>query len=66
MLFIITLSSVVVSFVSGEHFFKSAREAQIYSLSRVIQVAANEIMTELHAQVYDVASALSSKGTIPE
>ena len=58
--------SVLLSFVSGEYFFKAAREAQLFSLQRVIQVATREIMQELHDQTYNVATALSVKGAIPE
>lgn len=58
--------SVLLSFVSGEHFFKAAREAQLYSLNRVIQVATKEIMQELHDQTYNVATAFSVSGAIPE
>lgn len=57
--------SVLLSFVSGEYFFKAAREAQLFSLQRVIQVATREIMQELHDQTYDVATALSINGAIP-
>lgn len=64
-LIVIGLFSVLVSFISGDHFFKAAREAQLYSLNRVIQVATREIMQELHDQTYDIATTLSIKGTIP-
>jgi len=65
-LLVIGFFSVLVSFVSGEYFFKAAREAQLYSLNRVIHVATKEIMQELHDQTYDVATALSVKGRIPK
>lgn len=58
--------SVLLSFVSGENFFKAAREAQLLSLNRVVQVATKEIMKELHDQTYDVATTLAVKGAIPE
>ena len=64
-LIVIGFCSVLVSFVSGEYFFKAAREAQVYSLNRVIQVATKEIIQELHDQTYDIATALSIEGTIP-
>lgn len=57
---------MLVSFISGEYFFKAAREAQLYSLSRVIQVATKEIMQELNDQTYDIAASLSIKGPIPK
>ena len=65
-LIIIGFFSVVVSFVSGEYFFKAAREAQVYSLNRVIQVATKEILQELHDQTYEIATALSIEGAIPK
>lgn len=58
--------AVVVSLVSGEYFFKAAREAQLYSLNRVIQVATQDIVRSLGEQTYDVATTLSVQGDIPE
>ena len=57
---------MLLSFVSGDYFFKAAREAQLYSLNRVIQVATKDIMQELHDQTYDIATALSTEGGIPK
>lgn len=57
---------MLLSFVSGDYFFKAASDAQLYSLNRVIQVAAREIMQDLHDQTYDVATALSVSGAIPQ
>ena len=65
-LIVIAGFSVLLSFVSGEYFFKAAREAQLYSLSRVIQVATKDIMQELHDQTYYIATALSVEGEIPK
>ena len=65
-LLVIGFFSILVLFVSGEHFFKAARESQLYSLQRVIHVATKEIMQELHDQAYDVATVLSVKGEIPK
>ncbi len=65
-LIVIGFFSVLVSYISGEYFFKAAREAQLYSLSRVIQVATKEIMQELHDQAFDIATGMSIKGTIPD
>ncbi len=65
-LIVIAGFSVLLSFVSGEYFFKAAREAQLYSLNRVIQVATKEIMQELYDQTYDIATTLSTKGKIPK
>ena len=56
---------VLVSLVSGEYFFKAAREAQLYSLNRVIQVATRDIVRSLEEQAYDVATTLSVQGDIP-
>lgn len=61
----IAVLSVFVSFVSGEYFFKVAREAQLHSLNHVIQVATKDIMRDLHDQVYGIATNLSTKGDIP-
>ena len=63
-LIVIAGFSVLLSFVSGDYFFKAARESQVYSLQRVIQVATKEIMQELYEQTYDVASTLSVEGNI--
>jgi len=63
-LILIAFASVLVSVASGKYFFKTAQEAQLYSLNRVIQVSTKEIMQELHDQVYSIATALSSKGVI--
>lgn len=65
-LIVIALISVLLSYISGDYFFKVAREAQLYSLNRVIQVATKEIMNELRDHTYTVASTLAIKGTIPE
>ncbi|MCK5001466.1 MAG: diguanylate cyclase [Gammaproteobacteria bacterium] len=65
-LIVIAGFSVLLSFVSGEYFFKAARESQLYSLNRVIQVATKEIMQQLHDQAYDIATALSIEGEIPK
>lgn len=56
---------MILSLVSGEYFFKAAREAQLYSLNRVIQVATKDIMRDLHDHAYDIATTLSVKGKIP-
>ena len=65
-LIVIAGFSVLLSFISGEYFFEAAREAQLYSLNRVIQVATKDLMQELHDQAYDVATTLSTKGSIPK
>lgn len=64
-LLVIGFFSVLVSFVSGEYFFSAAREAQLYSLNRVIHVATKEIMQQLHDQAYDISATLSVEGGIP-
>lgn len=56
--------SVLVSYISGDYFLKAAREAQLYSLNRVIQVATKEIINELYEQTFDLATNLSIKGAI--
>lgn len=63
-LIVIAIFSILLSFISGEYFFKYAREAQLYSLNRVIQVATKELMNEIHDQVYDIATTFSTKGDI--
>lgn len=65
-LLVIGFFSVLVSFISGEYFFREARDAQLYSLNRVIHVATKEIMQQLHDQAYDIAATLSIEGEIPE
>jgi diguanylate cyclase (GGDEF)-like protein len=57
---------VLVSLISGEYFFRAARDAQLYSLNRVIHVATKDIMQELAGQTYDIATALSVQGGIPK
>ena len=64
-LIVIGLFSVLVSYISGKHFFKAAQEAQLYSLKRVTEVATKEIIQELHDETFDIATALSINGPIP-
>ena len=64
-LILIAFASVLVSVASGKYFFKAAQESQLYSLNRVIQVSTKDIMQELHDNVYNISTALSSKGSIP-
>ena len=63
-LIVIGCFSVLVSYISGNFFFKAAREAQLYSLNRVIQVATKEIISELYEQTFNLATSLSLKGSI--
>ena len=63
---LIGVFSIVVSYISGENFFKAARHAQLYSLNRVIEVAAMEIMQELRDHTYEISSVFSTKGDIPK
>lgn len=65
-LIVIGFFAVLVSVVSGEYFFKDAREAQLYSLHRVIQVATRDIVRSLGEKIYSVATTLSVQGDIPE
>lgn len=57
---------MIVSYISGEYFFKAAQEAQLYSLNRIVQISTKEIMQELHDHTYRAATTLAVEGTIPK
>lgn len=63
-LVVIGIISVLISYISGNYFFNAAREAQLYSLNRVIQVATREIVNDLYEHTFNLATSLSLKGSI--
>lgn len=61
-LIVLGLVSIFLLFITTLYFRDAALKSQSHSLSRVMDVAAQEVVKQLHIQIFNLGSSLQSRG----